>query len=216
MTGAPGFSFIVNLLSCLCQAYCPALGGGGSSGPGAGPAGPRNQSTYGFGNPACFLAGTLVLLADGSQKPIEDIRPGDQVRTGPAKVEVAKVAEVLSREVKEVCTIEFRRAWQTTGSAVASRKVTATIEHEFWVDGRGWTAAGQLVAGDWLSSSDGSRSQVVGVKRMPGQARVYTFVNEADHAFYANGILVRDSCGDKSAFYQQTKPSVPGWKEVAR
>ncbi len=103
-----------------------------------------------------------------------------------------------------------------TGSTLTNEKVTATVEHEFWVDGRGWTPASQLVAGDWLSDSDGSRSQVVGMKRVPGKATVYTFVNQADHAFYANGVLVRDSCGDKSAFYQQTKPSVPELKEVAR
>jgi hypothetical protein len=155
-------------------------------------------------------------MADGTQKPIEDVRVGDAVRTGPAKVEVATVAEVLAREAKEVCTVEFKRALQTTGSASASEKITATVEHEFWVDGRGWTSVAQLAAGDWLSNSDGTRSQVTAIKRLPGKAKVFTFVNRNDHAFYANGILVRDSCGDKSALYQQTKPSVPELKEVAR
>jgi hypothetical protein len=30
-------------------------------------------------NPRCFLAGTPILMADGQEKPIEDIRPGDLV-----------------------------------------------------------------------------------------------------------------------------------------
>jgi hypothetical protein len=217
-TAPPGFSFLVNLLSCLCQAYCPGFGGNGggdNGGPGY-PAGPRSNSGYGFAPPECFAAGTMVWMADGTQKAIEDIRVNDRVRTGPDRHEVATVAEVLSREAKEVYTVEFRQALQTTGSGSASQKVTATVEHELWVDGKGWTAVGQLAAGDWLSNSDGSRSQVTAIQRVPGKARVYTFVNQRDHAFYANGILVRDSCGDKSALYPGSALPAPELKEVAR
>ena len=39
------------------------------------------------------------------------------------------------------------------------------------------------------------------IAALPGKAKVYTFVNQGDHAFYANDLLVRDSCGDKSALY---------------
>ena len=213
----PGFSFLVNLLSCLCQAFCPALGGGGgdSGGNSGYPAGPRNQSNYGFGNPACFIAGTLVLMADGTQKPIEQVKLGDRVRSGPSAVEVASVAELQSREVKEVVKVEFKRALQITSSASAAESVTASLDHDFWVDGRGWTPAVQLRAGDWLSNSDGSRSQITAVQRIPGKTKVYTFVNHNDHAFYANDLLVRDSCGDKSAFYPPPLAK-PAGKEVAR
>jgi hypothetical protein len=72
-----------------------------------------------------------------------------------------------------------------------------------------------LRAGDWLSNSDGTRSQVTAVQRIPGKTKVYTFVNQNDHAFYANDLLVRDSCGDKSAFYPPPLVA-PAGREVAR
>jgi hypothetical protein len=36
--------------------------------------------------------------------------------------------------------------------------------------------------------------------------KVYTLTAREDHAFYANGILVRDGCGDKTPFFLLPPP----------
>jgi hypothetical protein len=40
---------------------------------------PLTQSEMDALSPRCFLAGTPILMADGTSKPIEEIRPGDEV-----------------------------------------------------------------------------------------------------------------------------------------
>jgi intein/homing endonuclease len=47
------------------------------------------------------------------------------------------------------------------------RVIRTTAEHPFWVDGKGWTAAGELKAGDNLLASDKTRLPVENVSE-PG------------------------------------------------
>jgi hypothetical protein len=197
-------------------------GGGGSSGDG----GPGTFTQYGGGGGACFIAGTEVLLADGSMRVIEEIKVGDRVRTGAHKSQVATVAEVLSRDVTHTFDIEFAASGVIPVSTAAlPSRVRASAEHLFWVDGEGWVAARNLKAGQWLLTPEDLRVQIRGVTRVDEPARVYTFGNRGDNAFYANGILVRDSCGDKSPYFRKPDPgaaqaarvsSLPAGTEVAR
>jgi hypothetical protein len=223
-------TFFINLASCACQALgCFGSDGGGSSGPGGG--GPQGFGHYAPGGPACFEAGTMVSLADGTLKPIERVLPGDRVKTGVSGREAAAVREVESREVPDLWQVELERGTRSVERGISNSSfeirnptfdlVRASAEHEFWVDGKGWTAARNLRASDWLLDDAGERVQVSRVRRVPGAVRVYTFVNSGDHAFYANGVLVRDSCGNNARLFQPAPASGPpsaaaSGKEVAR
>ncbi len=61
-------------------------GEGGPGGPGGGPDGPGNGNGNGNGNGGggggCFAAGSPILMADGSTKPIEEIEIGDMTSGG--------------------------------------------------------------------------------------------------------------------------------------
>jgi hypothetical protein len=46
----------------------------------ASPTGTSTGGGGGYGGPSCFLAGTLVAMADGTYKPIEQIVPGEQLK----------------------------------------------------------------------------------------------------------------------------------------
>jgi len=191
---------------------CPGGGGGGasggSSGGGSGSAGARGFSSYTGGGAGCFVAGTQVLLADGSAKPIEEVRVGDLVRTGPGAADVSRVSEAIVRTTGKINSIEFGPALglSATGRQQAG-VLQATPEHEVWVDGKGWTAVANLKAGDWLMDSSGEPMIVHGITSSSDPVRVYTLSNQEDHAFYANNLLVRDSCGDRSP-QKQSPPAL--------
>ena len=179
-------SFFINALSCFCQARdggCFGSSDSGGSGPGGGPTDPV-FTKYGGGGPECFEAGTQVMLADGQMKPIEQIHTGDIVKTGTRDLDKAMVGSVESHVVNGVYQIEF-----------GSGHLHVTGEHLIWLDGQGWTEARRIHSGDWLMGATGQRVQVTGVTREPRQTTVYSFTNQGDHAFLANGMLVHDQCG---------------------
>jgi len=70
----------------------------------------------------CFPSGTKVLMADGTEKPIETVQEGDMVLSH--KGVPRKVTAVMSREVDEDL-VELDVA--STG------KVSSTSEHPYWV-----------------------------------------------------------------------------------
>jgi hypothetical protein len=144
-----------------------------------------------IGNPVgCFAPDTLVRMADGTEKPICSVAQNDLVRTGRHLWEVATVGRVLTYTNEPVQTIEFAKS-----DTQPSGKTSATPDHLFWVDGKGWVAAGRLKEGDWLINFQGERVRVTGKEAMAKPMKVYTLMLVGDSAFYADGILVHDLCG---------------------
>ena len=129
-------------------------------------------------------------MEDGSLKAISDIQANDMVRTGIRPDNVAVVNNTYALASAKLCNVQF-----AANDPGAARSVLATEEHQFWVDGRGWVAAKSLAAGDWLFDSQGRRVRVLGNQVVQRSAKVYSFSLSGDTAFYANGVLVHDSCG---------------------
>ena len=179
-------TFFINLASCACQALgCFGAGDGGSGSPGGGLGrGPQNFSQFTPGGPGCFTAGTMVTLADGSTKRIETTAVGDRVKTGPGTGDFAVVREVQTRKVQDLVVLHSE-----------SRTLETTAEHMLWLDGKGWSLAGEVRVGDWLTDAAGERVRVNRIEHQPGEVTVHTLINSGDHTFYANGLLVHDSCG---------------------
>lgn len=91
----------------------------------------------------CFPAGTPILTPDGS-KPIEEIRAGDLVLSrdesdvnGPVEPKVVEETFIRQGEILEL----------TIGGQV----IQMTPEHPVYVADKGWTPAGELQVGDYLS-----------------------------------------------------------------
>lgn len=95
----------------------------------------RNQSRLG----KCFPAGTLVRMADGSQKPIQDVRVLDQVLTAEGRVRtvVKTMVRPHAGSLLRVCV------W-------GNRHIRCTAEHPFLTK-NGYKAAEDLKEGDWLA-----------------------------------------------------------------
>ncbi|MEU0792394.1 RHS repeat-associated core domain-containing protein [Amycolatopsis sp. NPDC005961] len=144
-----------------------------------------------------FVAGTLVLLADGTTKPIDQVHDGDVVATtdpSTGAVEQHKVVGTL------VHSDEEERAEVTLESGGS---LVATDWHPVWVEETGdWVAIGSLVAGEHLHSADGRSVLVTAVRHFEQQAPVYDLTVDSVHDYFvgagAAAVLVHN-CGGKEA-----------------
>ncbi|HEX3716951.1 MAG TPA: DUF642 domain-containing protein [Verrucomicrobiae bacterium] len=173
------------LASFIVCVFGNLLGSGGGLAVDGGGALADNSAFVPTGD-GCLAPYTLVLMADGSSKPISQIQTNDIVRSGSRLNEIATVRGVYSLDAPQIEEIDL------TGP---TSKVLATPEHFFWVDGKGWTAVSRLKAGDWLLNSTDHRIQITGIKIFDKNTKVYTFKLSGNDAFYADGVLVHDLCG---------------------
>ncbi|MEV8588703.1 polymorphic toxin-type HINT domain-containing protein [Streptomyces sp. NPDC051180] len=130
----------------------------------------------------CFLAGTDVLLADGSTKDIDKIQIGDEVlATDP------DTGETSARKVTQLIVTEDDKKFNelTIATPQGPANLTATHEHPFWVvSEHRWLAARDLKPGMTLRTAAG-REVVVSANRAYAQrARTYNLTIEGVHTYY--------------------------------
>ncbi|MGW0120201.1 polymorphic toxin-type HINT domain-containing protein [Streptomyces sp. NPDC003327] len=143
----------------------------------------------------CFLAGTDVLMADGSTKDIEKIEVGDEVlATDPENGErgVRKVTQLIVTEDDK----HFNELTVATEKGAA--KLTATHEHPFWVVSENrWLEARSLEPGMTLLTDRGAEVSVTGNRAYTRHARTYNLTIDDLHTYYvlagATPVLVHNS-----------------------
>jgi Pretoxin HINT domain len=132
-------------------------------------------------NTACFAAGTPLLTPDGS-KFIEDFRVGDLVLS---RHEDDPEGPVVAKRVVNL----FQNYSPLLDLQVGERVIRTTAEHPFWVVGRGWTAAQQVVAGDLLLGPDDEQTVVTLVEGPKESAPVYNLEIEEYHTYLVRSAL---------------------------
>ncbi|MCX5271010.1 polymorphic toxin-type HINT domain-containing protein [Streptomyces virginiae] len=160
------------------------------SGKGSSGAKPANSgSRRAASNPGCnagnsFVPGTEILLADGTRKPIEQLKGGEKVLAADPST-----GRVQAKEVTAVITGEGDKSLVEITVSTADGKtetVTATDKHPFWVPERGeWANAADLQPGQWLETSAGTKVQITEVRRHTKQQRVYNLSVDDFHTYYA-------------------------------
>ena len=140
----------------------------------------------------CFVAGTPVLMADGTTKPIEEIRPGDMVLAADhldpeGKPQAARVARFFDNGEKEVVRLRFQNG----------EELVCTPSHRFYVCGKGWICSEELVAGDECLTAERERVTFV-LRKEEGEGKwmVYNFEVEGRHTYFVGDehILVHNDC----------------------
>ncbi|MFE5036806.1 polymorphic toxin-type HINT domain-containing protein [Streptomyces sp. NPDC056683] len=133
-----------------------------------------------------FVPGTEVLMADGTTKPIQDVKTGDKVlatdpKTGRTTVRTV-TAEITGKGLKHLVRL-------TLSIEVEGRKrtasVTATEGHPFWVPELGaWVDATDLIAGEQLDASSGAVVTVTAIHRWTQPATVHNLTVADIHTYY--------------------------------
>ncbi|WP_274534339.1 polymorphic toxin-type HINT domain-containing protein, partial [Saccharothrix sp. CB00851] len=145
-----------------------------------------------------FVATTLVLMADGSTKPISEVEIGDKVKaTDPTTGETADravVATIVHTDEDDMTRLTVTNADGTTGT------VDATSWHPVWVeDQRSFVNIGDLDPGDRLTSADSSSPRVAGVDHHTRFEPVHDLTVEGVHTYYVlagtMSILVHNTGG---------------------
>ncbi|MFF3425716.1 RHS repeat-associated core domain-containing protein [Streptomyces sp. NPDC002602] len=145
-----------------------------------------------------FTAETPVAMADGTRKPIKNVRIGDQVLAGDPTTR-----ESGPRRVTALIQGSGDKQLVDIAVAGAADPLTATEGHPFWVpDLKRWVPAGELGAGQWLLTGAGTRVQITAVSHRTQQVTVYNLTVDGLHSYYVGvrgaDVLVHNStpgCG---------------------
>jgi hypothetical protein len=137
----------------------------------------------------CFVAGTLISMADGSQKAIEQIVAGEEVLAFDSAIDQV----VPSYVERAVIRPHADRLITINGALVA------TANHPFYT-GRGLKRADRLELGDELVElQHAGTSQVSAAPRAvrqlvlsPASVEAYNLEVARYHNYFANGLLVHD------------------------
>ena len=137
---------------------------------------------------ACFVAGTLVATVNGLAA-IETIKAGDYVlSTDP---------DTMKTEYKQVLETYIRKVDRLVHLIISGEEIITTVDHPFYVQGRGFIDAGNLLVGDKLVSSIGEDLLIenYNIEVVEELVQVYNFQVEDFHTYHVgkNGVLVHNA-----------------------
>ena len=131
----------------------------------------------------CFTGDTLV-AAENGQKRIDEIKVGDKVwafnvETGES--ELKTVTKVYVHSVDEILHL-----YTDEGD------IDTTANHPFYVVGKGWVAAGDLVVGDEVYNLDETASAILGleIEILDEPVLVYNLEVEDFHSYFVGCVPV--------------------------
>jgi RHS repeat-associated protein len=127
----------------------------------------------------CFAAGTKVLLADGTTKPIEEIEPGDYVLTD----DPSDSSGPRSHRVTALIPTETHRLFHVEVAGPGGGEILSTGSHPFWTD-RGWVVAEELTNDDMLLDDTGRQVSIASLAIESRDAATYNLTVEGDHTFF--------------------------------
>ncbi len=139
-------------------------------------------------------------MADGTSKPIEQIRPGDMVlavdHNDPEHdtPKPTKVTRFFDNGLKNVVKLIFEN--QETGEKI---EVTCTPSHRFYVKNKGWVNAGSLQRGEQCISTNETEIIFFSREELQERQNVYNFEVEEEHTYFVCysitfSILVHNEC----------------------
>ncbi|MFD9410177.1 ricin-type beta-trefoil lectin domain protein [Streptomyces sp. NPDC059989] len=144
-----------------------------------------------------FTAGTDVLLADGSSKPIEELGTGDEVlATDPETGETGAkdvTATIYTEDDKKYVDVSIQ-----TDEGV--KTITTTDHHPFWSESdQAWKNAGDVKPGTTLRTDEGAPAPVVQTRTYQAFNETYNLTVADLHTYYVlagmTPVLVHNDAG---------------------
>ena len=135
----------------------------------------------------CFVAGTKIKMANGTEKNIEDVKVGDEILTYNEETkenEIGVVGDLKQHEVNKIVKVVFNSD---------THSIVTTPEHPFFIVGKNWSEIKNAVIGDECIDSEGNTHKINVLDDREETHIVYNLLSVApNHNFYANNILVHN------------------------
>jgi len=135
------------------------------------------------GGGGCFIKGTKILMADGTTKNIEDIKPGEHIATRSSDNQQLISEKVLSTKTAN-----------ENSYIILNGTLKVTADHIIRVNDS-WREAGSVQMGDSLTLSTGHRTPITSIEWLLGKTDVYNLEVEHEHTFIADGFWVHNQKG---------------------
>jgi len=132
----------------------------------------------------CFLSGTPILMADGSEKPIESIAVGDSVSSRASEADPMLHAGNVTQVFRHV----------VDGYLIINGVLYVTPEHNIFSNGR-WVTAGELRIGESILLADNHWEKIRSIEKRGERVTVYNFSVDTYHTYFANGVYVHNDKG---------------------
>ncbi|HYG16572.1 MAG TPA: Hint domain-containing protein [Bacteroidia bacterium] len=144
----------------------------------------------------CFAAGTLVKMADGTEKPIENIVAGEMVKGFDFAGN-----KIITTRVTAVPRVKHHNLIRII---IENGSITVTDDHPFYIEGKGWCAfnpAGsyasvmeikKLATGNLIKTITGF-AEIKEITSVPVCEMTYSLILEDGNNFFANSLLVSAS-----------------------
>ena len=129
----------------------------------------------------CFLAGTKITMADGTEKNIEDVIVGDTVKAFDSDTN-----RVIDSPVSTVFVHPG-----TNGYYIINDDLMVTGNHPMWVDGE-WKEVKDIVIGDKLTNLEGIEVDIETIEQVDDIITTYNFEVQNVHNYYANKFLAHN------------------------
>ena len=147
----------------------------------------------------CFAKGTIISLANGKTKEIQDIQSSDSILSFDFKTEKLTVvtnARLVTARHSNLIKLRFK-----------DREITVTDDHPFWTYKKKWASINpdksnlnyiqeepvkMLSEGDKIFvPSDNSFLEIIDIDQIQKEQLTYTLEFENGESFIANGLLVK-------------------------
>lgn len=164
-------------------------------------------------NAPCFVAGTPILMEDGTYLNIENVKVGDRVLSFDFKNEESigsNVLNIFSKKVSKVVKYKFE----------SGKELVATEDHPIYVIGKGWTSYSDSLSNTLYSLEEPIKKIEIGdviklynrtdilvnTEILEGEYTVYNLSEvEKYHNYYANDVLSHNRAPVVSCFTADTK-----------
>ncbi|MFF4599819.1 Hint domain-containing protein [Amycolatopsis sp. NPDC001319] len=147
-------------------------------------------------------------MADGSTKPIEDVKVGDKVRNAEPDDSSTEIHTVTALHITDTDR-DFVDV--TIATPAGPKKITSTAHHSWWdVTTHAWTDAADLAPGDLLDTPGGGHAVIQSLNRYTSSIRTYNLTIDTTHTCYvvagATPVLVHNCnfrVGDADEHYDK-------------
>ena len=149
------------------------------------------------GGGTCFLRGTMITMADGSLKPIEQIKVDDLVMSYDEETK-----QIVSNKVVQTFFHPPSTEHLSYGRyLIINGVMKVTTNHAILADTNGrsqydWPLADKLSVGDYLYNRDLTKVRIDSIEAVDSIVDTFNFEVENTHTYIAENYIVHNIGGD--------------------